>query len=214
MERWYDLERWWERNDAYWDSRRKLVLVDTPCDASNPWDFVRAVQYGILCNVFANYKYGNTWAPMQHNTRLVLYGMSGFRHHGVAAWWRRHMSHAGHTYVFNKAGLSAAIRPVVREAKVDAVVLFKDMGVTKRMHKTALCAQAHNTEVIYDTLPPSLMQHVLGESVASTLVPVAMFLAFAVPFALGTRQIVRGVRRAPTAWRKLEERMQAVGRRR
>lgn len=170
-----------------------LVVIETPFSASNPWTFVRNIQYMILCNFFANKVYGCTWVPQMCNTQFALFGVSGFVGDTLGAMLLPFTPAAYAAFDLDRDATLARTDEVRRSAKIDKAVVFRDFGVSRGMSSGLQAVRDAGKVVEYATLPPELKRHIIGESIPSTLVPLALTSSVVGPWAFGMWRLARMV---------------------
>ena len=171
----------------------RFVSVESPYNASNPVTLLRNIQYAALCNTHAASLKDATWAPHLCNTQVVYCGIRAYIGDTFSAFLFSTGLFKNTPAATYSIGRDETLRVTneVRKTRCDAVVCYTDYGMTDGMRSAAHAAQKAGVRVIERHLPPELKRHVIGESVASTVVPFGVALALTSTCGVGTYTMLR-----------------------
>lgn len=171
----------------------RFVSVESPYNALNPVTLLRNRQYAALCNTHAASFKDATWAPHLCNTQVVYYGIVAFIGDTFSAFLFStglFKNTPASTYSIGRDE-TLRVTNAVRATKCDAVICYTDYGMTNGMELAAIAARNAGVRVIERRLPLELKRHVIGESIASTVVPCGIALVLTSTCGVGTYTMLR-----------------------
>lgn len=184
-----------QAKDVQAEKVKVLVSVESPFSASNLFRFQQHIQYAVLCNKHAVSLGYATFTPHLCNTQFVLYGVQAYIGDFVGSLLlATNLLCKAKTYSIGREK-TLIITNLARVQSCQKVVVYSDFGISTGMQSAIDEARRHNIEVEYTELPPDLMCHVVGKSVASTLVWAVSMAPYGITIGLAARSFFRLARR-------------------
>ena len=174
------------------DPDNRLVVIETPYSASNPFEFLRNLQYAILCNYYANSIYGNTWVPQMCNTQFTAFGLSGYIGDMVGAAVLKFLPSSYSLYDKSREETLRSTN-AIRRSRVDKCLVFVDFNISSGMKSGIHAFEKAGGSAEYLRLPPELKRHIIGESFVSTAVPLTLTTTVVAPWTYGMWRLARRV---------------------
>ena len=153
----------------------QLVSVESPYNAISPWKQLRNIQYAILANTHAaSLERDVTWTPHICNTQIVKFGYNayigdtfgniilGTFNQNVCKYW------LGRDETLKRTN-------AIRQSHIDKVVCYTDFGISNGMQSAIDAANSKGVPVEMRKLPLYLKKEIIGQSFASTAIPITKF---------------------------------------
>jgi hypothetical protein len=146
-----------------------LVSIESPFNAKYPWLIKRNIQYAILANTHAASLGEVTWTPHIVNTQYVKFGTNGYISDTLAELF---MTKIDRKYFLGRDE-TLRLTNLIRQNKMDKVVCYTDYGISSGMKGAIDAAKQVGVQVEYRQLPPDMKREIFGESILSTVIPIA-----------------------------------------
>ena len=153
----------------------KFVAVESPYNALMPWTQIRNIQYAVLSNTHAaSFRDSATWTPHICNTQIVKFGINTY----IGDTYGDILINFSKNLLKYDIGRDDTIRITnsVRKTHIDKIICYTDFGISSGMKSAIQVAKDNNIPIEMRNLPKDMLCEVFGQSIASTIVPIIVFV--------------------------------------